>query len=413
MSTLKFVCRKDKLSRSGLCPLQLCYQISGERKYYNPQIKVYPGNWNDLHQQVIFIRKGKLFESEVIDLNNKLNRLRKKILSIEESFTADRVHYSPEVIIGRLKECPENKKHTTHVLPFIDKYLEENKATRIKSSLSVYRTLKNHLTGFSGDITFDKIDYSFFQGFQNYLLERAGLANTSCAKNLSTLKTFLNYARLAGIAVSDGYRNFKIRKENLEVIALTSEEFEALFYMDLSANDALARVRDTFCFACSTGLRYSDIAQLRKEHIKRDEIRLTVKKTKELLTIPINHYAKTILNRYAEFLLPLPVISSQKTNEHLKNLCKFAGISEEIEIVRYRGIKREVNVYPKHELISFHVARKTFCTLSLEKGMSAEETMSISGHSDYRSFKRYVKVTEQRKKLVMRKAWDAPLKAVS
>jgi hypothetical protein len=36
--------------------------------------------------------------------------------------------------------------------------------------------------------------------------------------------------------------------------------------------------------------------------------------------------------------------------------------------------------------------------------MSAEEVMEISGHSDYRSFKRYVKVTENRKKTVMVKA---------
>jgi hypothetical protein len=37
--------------------------------------------------------------------------------------------------------------------------------------------------------------------------------------------------------------------------------------------------------------------------------------------------------------------------------------------------------------------------------MSAEEVMTITGHKDYKSFKRYVKITEQRKKLVMRNAW--------
>lgn len=80
-------------------------------------------------------------------------------------------------------------------------------------------------------------------------------------------------------------------------------------------------------------------------------------------------------------------------------------IDSQIEIVRYNEKKRNVIVYPKYELVHFHTARKTFCTLSLEKGMSAEEVMEISGHSDYRSFKRYVKVTEKRKKVVMAKAW--------
>ncbi|HET8828156.1 MAG TPA: hypothetical protein VFM79_02385 [Pelobium sp.] len=40
--------------------------------------------------------------------------------------------------------------------------------------------------------------------------------------------------------------------------------------------------------------------------------------------------------------------------------------------------------------------------------MSAEEIMTISGHETYESFKKYVNVTEKRKKLVMLKAWGAP-----
>jgi len=120
---------------------------------------------------------------------------------------------------------------------------------------------------------------------------------------------------------------------------------------------------------------------------------------------------------------PLPVISNQKLNQYLKGwqekgkdgilkhnkgLCEIAGINESIEIVRYRGTQREAIVYPKYELIGVHTGRKTFATLSLEKGMSSEEVMAITGHKDYKSFKRYVKITEQRKKVVMIKAWGAP-----
>jgi integrase len=99
------------------------------------------------------------------------------------------------------------------------------------------------------------------------------------------------------------------------------------------------------------------------------------------------------------------VISSQKLNEYIKELCQKAGIDKPQEIIRFKGAIREVNVYPKYELIHFHTGRKTFITLSLEKGMSAEQTMAISGHQDYRSFSRYVSVTENLKKVVMVKAW--------
>lgn len=240
---------------------------------------------------------------------------------------------------------------------------------------------------------------------QNFLVDVQNLNNTTVARQLGVVKTSLNYAKKQGVEVSDKYKDFKIKTEAVEVIALTSEEFETLYNSDLSNNKRLAQIRDVFCFACTTGLRYSDLNQLKREHIKNVEIKLTVKKTKQLLTIPLNSYSKAILARYEAMLKPLPVISNQNMNYAVKDLCKLAGIDEQIEIDRFRGTKREAITYPKYELIGVHTGRKTFCTLSLEKGMSAEEVMSISGHSDYKSFKRYVKITEQRKKVVMVKAW--------
>ncbi|MBL0152056.1 MAG: phage integrase SAM-like domain-containing protein [Chitinophagaceae bacterium] len=91
----------------------------------------------------------------------------------------DRVIYSADMIIERLKadKSPTTKKEAPSniLFDFIDKYVEEHKATtREAGSLTVYRTLKKHLQGYQQDtnrkVTFDKIDYSFFQSFQNYLL---------------------------------------------------------------------------------------------------------------------------------------------------------------------------------------------------------------------------------------------------
>jgi len=98
------------------------------------------------------------------------------------------------------------------------------------------------------------------------------------------------------------------------VIALTSEEFESLYYMYLSNNKRLAQIRVVFCFACTTDLRYSDLHQLKREHIKSDEIRLTIKKTRDFLTIPLNSYSRAILARYEGMLKPLPFISNQNMN---------------------------------------------------------------------------------------------------
>ena len=148
--------------------------------------------------------------------------------------------------------------------------------------------------------------------------------------------------------------------------------------------------------------------QLRTEHINEHEIRITVKKTKEPLIIPLNSYSTAILNKYKDNLRPLPMISNQHFNKYIKEICKLAEINEQTEIIRYKGPLKISNFHQKYELISAHTGRKTFATLSLEKGIPAETVMGITGHSDYKSFQRYIKVTEERKRNEMQKAWGMP-----
>jgi integrase len=440
--TIRFEQRIEKKDKDGKAPVRLIYQVKGQRKYYNTGQKLLPESWDPKNQQATYIDKKTakklhpaidydllLTDSEAATLNGKLQDLQKLIDSIEQRFEMDKIIYSAEMVIDKLNEIekPKTKKEAPSniLFDFIDRYIQDHTKTREPGSLIVYRSLKNHLQAYQQEtkkkIAFDKIDYSFFQSFQNFLIGRTKMVkgktfpmlnNTTIAKQLSTVKTFLNYAKKQGINISDKYKDFKIKKDELEVIALTNEEFEKLFYFDLSTNKKLAQVRDIFCFACSTGLRYSDLDQLKRTHIKEDEIRLTVKKTKEKLSVPLTPYSIAILAKYEAQHRPLPMISNQKLNDYVKELCKFAGITEQVEIVRFWGIKREAITYPKYELIGVHTGRKTFATVSLEKGMSAEEVMAITGHKDYKSFQRYVKVTEQRKKAVMLKAWGGELSAV-
>lgn len=427
MGTIRFELRAEKTDKKGNAPVRLIYQVSGQRRYYHTGKKLLPACWDSKNQQAIYIDKRSakrdfpgadydlfLTASEVSELNRDLEKTVSEIRTIEKRFELDKTVYSAEMVIEHLKNShhPKTKKEAPSnlVFDFIEKYIQDHASIWVPGSLSVYKALKNHLGEFQRDtgckVSFQKIDYSFFESFQNYLIGTKKLSNVTTWKRLSTLKTFLSYARKQGIEVPGNYTAFKIGKQSLEVIALTNKEFESLYYLDLTENKRLAQVRDVFCFACVTGLRYSDLFQLKREHIKEDEIKLTVKKTKEPLSIPLTPYSKNILSRYESMQSPLPVISNQKLNVYIKELCQIAGITEPVEIVRFRGAKREAYTYPKYELIGVHTGRKTFATLSLERGMSAEEVMSITGHKDYHSFKRYVKITEQRKKIVMIRAWE-------
>ncbi|MBM2813808.1 MAG: hypothetical protein HW421_570 [Ignavibacteria bacterium] len=57
------------------------------------------------------------------------------------------------------------------------------------------------------------------------------------------------------------------------------------------------------------------------------------------------------------------------------------------------------------ELITTQTARRTFVTLSLERGLRPETVMEITGHSDYKTFKKYIKITSNIKFVEMNKVW--------
>jgi integrase len=93
--------------------------------------------------------------------------------------------------------------------------------------------------------------------------------------------------------------------------------------------EALERVRDVFLFCCFTGLRYSDVAKLKRSDVKKGFIKVVTQKTVDGLIIELNKYSQAILDKYKEIKFPkdkaLPVISNEKSDEHLKRLGQVAN----------------------------------------------------------------------------------------
>ncbi|HTN08848.1 site-specific integrase [Agriterribacter sp.] len=453
--TLRFWLRTDRKNQDGTAPLHLIYQISGVRKYYAiPETKMYSVNWNPKEQSAVCLTKQmakKLepnfkFEDELLltatearDINNRIAVLREDVKKIQQRFELDNVPYSAENITEALREMKSTtKKERTgdYIADFIKQFVKDSTGSHKVRTLQVYNGLATHITAYEKTCgkraTFEKLDIPFLRGFVGYLSEPKvitlvsgkkrnvkGMNNITIAKQISTLKTLLKYARTQyKIDVNATYQDFKVARKdsNFEVVTLTNDEFLKLYNIDLSENKRLDRVRDVFCFACATGLRYSDLQQLKREHIRHNTIKMTASKTGQRLEIPLNPFSFAILAKYKGLHKPLPVISGQKTNQFLKELGKKAEINTPIEKVREYGVRKKSITYEKWQLLSIHVGRKTFTTLSLEKGIAPQEVMALTGHTTYKAFKRYVDVTNDRKKLVMAKAWgevkETNLKAV-
>ncbi|MEJ7662973.1 MAG: hypothetical protein WKG07_27170 [Hymenobacter sp.] len=71
----------------------------------------------------------------------------------------------------------------------------------------------------------------------------------------------------------------------------------ALVGLELSQQPHLDNARALFMIGVYTGLRFSDVAALRPEHIQADRLRLTTQKTRHTLTIPLRPEARPLLAR--------------------------------------------------------------------------------------------------------------------
>jgi integrase len=102
----------------------------------------------------------------------------------------------------------------------------------------------------------------------------------------------------------------------------------------------------------------------------------------------------------------LPVITNQKSNEFVKELCQFAGLDRKCRITTFKGGQRIDEYFPLHELVTTHTARRTFITISLEKGMPQDAIREITGHRDHRSMQVYIKFSEKVVEDVMEMVWN-------
>lgn len=275
-----------------------------------------------------------------------------------------------------------------------------------------FAAIKRHLQVFDPLLSFYTLSESKLQKYVDYLT-KAGMRNTTIAKNLSFVRWFLRWCFTSGIYDGHLHDTFKpkfkgVSVDSKEIIYLTQEELAKL--QDFQFNDtqkALERVRDVFVFCCFTGLRYSDAFKLRRSDVKSDHLTVITKKTVDALRIELNKHSRAILDKYADITFPgdraLPVISNEKMNQHLKDLGKLCGLEEPTRIVYFVGKTRHDEVFPKWQLLTTHVARRTFVVMALQLGIPAEVIMRWTGHSRYEAMKPYIAIVDDLKKTSMTK----------
>ena len=293
---------------------------------------------------------------------------------------------------------------------FTDTMGKQNQWTA--STYEKFAAIRRHLKDFDPILSFPQIDDSKMQEYFQFLNKKE-MRNTTIAKHLAFVRWFLRWAANKGYYNGTSHNTFKPKIKGIdgnskEIIYLTQDEIKTLEnHQFLPTQASLERVRDVFLFSCFTGLRYSDVAKLKRTDIKDGFIEVVTKKTNDGLRIELNKHSQAILDKYKDFAfrgdLALPVISNVKMNEALKVLGQVCGIDEPTRIVYFQGNQRMEQVLPKWALLTTHCGRRTFVVTALQLEIPSEVIMKWTGHSNFSAMKPYVKIVDELKARAMTK----------
>lgn len=412
--------KKDGVLITENVPIRMRVNFASKRIEFTTGYRIDAAKWDADKQRVKNGCSNKLKQS-ASEINASLLEYYTEIQSIFKRFEVEDVKPTPEqikVAFNALhKPVSEEPKPKKEGLPcdffqvfddFVEDCGRQNDWT--DSTYEKFAAVKNHLTNFREGLTFEFFDERGLNDYVIYLRDVKEMRNTTIGKQLSFLKWFLRWAFKKGVHQNNAYDSYKpkLKSTQKKIIFLTWDELNRLREFKIPSNkQALERVRDVFLFQCFTGLRYSDVFNLRRSDIKGDHIEVTTVKTSDSLIIELNKHSKAILDKYKDVAFEddkvLPVITNQKMNDYLKELAEIAGIDEPIRQTYYKGNERIDEVTPKYALLGTHAGRRTFICNALALGIPPQVVMKWTGHSDYKAMKPYIDIADDIKANAMSK----------
>ena len=417
MANIVFYLKVEPLDKHGR--ISLLAQITSDYKAYRMKLgKVRKRDWNKNSQR---LKLSSLTEKEYEEnskMNIFINEVEAQAKELFNKVTKEKRKPS-EFELKNLLKTPDEVAvlKSTSFMDVFDDFIESNKSDKAERTIKGYTTVKNYLNRFQVTtkctLTWDNIDVIFIDKLKKYtfITERKQLGYY--AKISRVLSTFLHWAEERNYYHEKIYSKLKVEEPEREVIFLSMDELLMLMDYDFESN-RLNKVRDLYCFASFTGLRYSDVITLKREHIKDKFLTKTQVKTGYVKTLPLNNFALQILRKYEEDENPLPKMSIQNINEYLKEGCKIiaskqnpkTGFNRLVIKKSVIGSETTEESIPLYDSITFHTARKTFITNSIMLGVNIKALQDMGAPKKEKDLKKYLKITDAFKSQVMDNTWN-------
>ena len=289
-----------------------------------------------------------------------------------------------------LKNYLQDVGKTPTTLPALS--AEELKAQRECSSAGTYRNNRyadRLLNSFvrsrsEQDVLLSALTIEFFEDYRFYL-KREGYAPATINSHLCWLSRLMYRAVSRGTIRFNPFEEVKYEAVERKPRFLSKGDVDKLLAFPLQ-DEGAELSRRMFLFSVFTGLAFVDLQGLRASQIETNSegkryIRKARQKTEVESQIPLHPIAEQRLTLYTkeksrgDYKIFPDTMSDWKLLRHLKAVGLACGIRTPL---------------------TWHCARHTFGTLTLEAGMPIESIAKMMGHSSIASTQIYAQVTDQK-----------------
>lgn len=239
---------------------------------------------------------------------------------------------------------------------------------------------------------------------------------SACETYANKLIAALAWSQAYGVRLDPTFREKRFGRYEKKKITPTHDQISLIYHYDLGvaenrkrirelaeemqmrrfSHTVLAKVRDHFVLSCSVGQRISDSKRIDPANFQGTVYETTQQKTGNRARVDLQQcaidwdVAREILEKY-DWHAPARGMDTGVFNKYLHLLCRAIGgpfdrivtweYKEAGEIIREQA--------PVWQLMTSHVARRTFITNEILKGKPMPEIMRESGHSDARNMNKY------------------------
>ena len=381
--------------------------------------------------------KVKMFRNQRCKASPEAPAINNKLIAVEAAMKNAILYYKQNFKVPSKTEFREKvrlflsgsnaieiKRQEQKLIVYIENYIKDCGLS--KHTTNGYTTTKNKLEEYEKEkcitIYFEDITLKFEAAFRKWLLEKTFVKNGE-EKHFSrnyigavfkNLRRFMEVSKeVDKLHNNTEYKKFKVESETADTCYLSISELTRIYKLEITEDlirsqrkdhrkqniqatvESLNIVKNKFLIGALCCMRISDFNRISEYNIQGKCIKIMPQKGSTLrkpepVEIPMHWIVAEILNSGFDLNYK---ISDQKINKHIKEICRLAGIKDQIVYYRTEGQELKQYTCEKWEAVTSHTARRSGATNMYLSGMPIELIMFCGGWTKREQCEKYIKAT--------------------